>query len=938
MLDFHKVEKDVLEFWEKEKIYEKVKKKNSKGKKFYFLQGPPYTSGKLHIGQAWNNTMKDMALRYKRMQGFDVWDRGGYDMHGLPTENAVQKKMGFKNKDEIEKHGVEKFIKECINFSVEYAGYMDEDLWKMGVWLDHKNAYKPLTKDYVSGEWFFFKRAQEQGRLYKGKKVMHWDAETETSLAKHELEYKTVKEESVFLKFKKKGTKDEYFVIWTTTPWTIPYNLAIMANPKLEYVKIKVDKEYWIMAKALVDIFMGAVVGKKFEVVDKFMGRDLEGQEYEHFLDGDMPGVYKSLKKEWPNVHTVILSRDYVDTSAGSGLVHCAPGCGPEDQEVGAQYGIGAFNTLSERGELEGVGKYNGMVAKKDDAKFIEIFREKGVLIATNEVEHEYPHSDRSKQPVVFRTTEQWFLRTEDLIKDLLRFNKEVHWEPKRSGESYARWAENLRDNGVTRQRYWGCPVPIWINVEDEEDYMVVGSSEELEKLTGKKFDDLTIHRPWIDKIMIEKDGKKYRRIEDVADVWIDSGTASWNCLYNDPKLIKKYFPADLILEATEQTRLWFSLLQICSAVVFGKTSYKNVYTHGMIFDFEGMKMSKSLGNIISPYEVIDKYSVDVMRNYLCAVTAGETISFNWEDVKVKHRNLMMLANIANYIGDLETHKPKKGKPGVEERWIISKYNSTLERVTELFNEYRLDETIPLIEGLYVALSRDYIKFVRDKALENSAVLETLKEVYLGILKMFAPIVPFMTESLWGQMGQKEESVHLCKWPKFDLKKIDTEIEVEFDVAMKMIEKGLAERDKAKVGLRWPLSKAVVKSSLKLNEELESVVKGQLNIKRLEIKNVKDKEIQVELHTLMTPALEAEGYSRELARKIQAERKKAGLKKGELIDLEVFVDGKLKKMLEEHLDFLKERTNSRGVKFVDKIDKDAINFKIKDDKIEVKFH
>jgi isoleucyl-tRNA synthetase len=938
MLDFHKIEKDVLAFWEKEKIYKKVKKKNSKGKKFYFLQGPPYTSGKLHIGQAWNNSMKDMALRYKRMQGFDVWDRGGYDMHGLPTENAVQKKMGFKNKDEIAKHGVEKFIKECIKFSIEYAGYMDEDLWKMGVWLDHKNAYKPLTKDYVSGEWAFFDKAQEQGRLYKGKKVMHWDSETETSLAKHELEYKTVTDNSVFLKFRKKGTKNEHFIIWTTTPWTIPYNLAIMANPELEYVKIKVDNEYWIMAKALVDIFMGAVVGKKFEIVDTFTGDKLEGQEYEHFLNDDMPGVYESLKKEWPKVHTIILSKEYVDTSAGSGLVHCAPGCGPEDQEVGAKYGIGAFNTLNEQGELEGVGKFNGMVARKDDAKFIEIFKEKGHLVATTEVEHEYPHSDRSKQPVVFRTTEQWFLKTEDLIKDLLKFNKEVHWEPKKSGESYARWAENLRDNGVTRQRYWGCPVPIWVNIDDAEDYIVIGSTEELEKITKKKFTDETIHRPWIDEVVIEKGGKTYKRIEDVADVWIDSGTASWNCLYNDPKLIKKYFPADFILEATEQTRLWFSLLQICSAVMFGKTSYKNVYTHGMIFDFEGMKMSKSLGNIISPYEVIDKYSADIMRNYLCAVTAGETISFNWEDVKVKQRNLMMLANIANYILDLERQKPKKGKPGIEEKWIASKYNSTLRKVTELFDQYRLDETIPLIEDLYVTLSRDYIKFVRDKASENSTVLETLKEVYIGIIKMFSPIVPFITEHLWKQLGEKEESIHLCDWPKFDSKKINTELEAEFNVAMKIIEKGLAERDKEKIGLRWPLSKAVVKSSLNLEDSLQELIKSQLNVKKLEIKKIKDKETQVELHTLMTPELEAEGYSRELARKIQAERKKAGLKKGELIDLEVAVDDKLKKMLEKHIEFLRERTNSKGVKFVDKIEKNALSFKIKDDKIDVKFH
>lgn len=938
MLDFHKIEKEVLEFWEKEKIYEKVKKKNSGGKKFYFLQGPPYTSGKLHIGQAWNNSLKDVALRYRRMKGYDVWDRGGYDMHGLPTENAVQKKLGFKTKEEIEEHGVDKFIKECMKFSEEHAGYMDQDLWKMGVWLDHKNAYKPIKKEYVGGEWAFFKKAWEQGRLYKGKKVMHWDAQSETSLAKHELEYKTVKEESVFLKFKKKGTKDEYFIIWTTTPWTIPYNLAIMANPELEYVKIKVDNEYWTLAKALVDIFMGAVIGKKFEIVETCLGKKLEGQEYEHFFAKDMPGVYEGLKTEWKNVHTVILSSDYVDTSAGTGLVHCAPGCGPEDQEVGAKYGIGAFNTLNERGELEGVGKYNGLVAKEDDKKFIEEFKKKGVLLATSEVEHEYPHSWRSHKPVVFRTTEQWFLKTEDLIKDLLKNDKDVHWVPNMAGDSYRRWAENLRDNGVTRQRYWGCPVPIWINEEDEQDCIVIGSLEELEKLTKKKFDDLGIHRPWIDEVIIKKDGKNYKRLPDVADVWIDSGTASWNCLYNDPKLVKQYFPADLVLEATEQTRLWFSLLQICSAVMFDSTAYKNVYVHGMIYDIAGVKMSKSLGNIISPYEVIDKYSADIMRNYLCGVAAGETINFNWEDIKVKQRNLIMLANVANYILDLGRQKPEKGKAGIEEKWILSKYHSTLKKVGELFEGYRLDETIAPIEELYISLSRDYIKYVRDKAGENSAVLETVREVYLGILKMFAPIVPFMADHLWRQIGQKEESVHLCEWPKFDEKKIDEKLEAEFDIAMKIMEKGLAERDKAGIGLRWPLSKAVVKSAIELNKELEEVIKNQLNVKKLEIEKIKDKETQVELHTMMTPELEAEGYARELARKVQAERKNAKLRKGDMISLEICAENKVKNMLENHLEFLKDRTNSKEIKFVGKIEKNAIELKIKDDKISVKFH
>jgi len=935
MLDFHKIELDVLEFWSKNQIYQKLKKRNAKGKPFYFLQGPPYTSGKLHIGQAWNEGLKDMALRYKRMQGFDVWDRGGYDMHGLPTENAVQKKLGFKSKDEIEKHGVDKFIKECIDFSNEHAEYMSEDLWKLGVWLDHKNAYKPLTKSFISGQWAFFKKAHKQGRLYKGLKTMHWDAQSETALAKHELEYRKVKDETVFLKFKKKNTKNEYFLIWTTTPWTIPFNLAIMANPEVDYVKIKVDGEFWIMAKALVSVFL-TPLNKKFKIVEEFKGAKLEGQEYEHFLNKDMDNVYDKLKKKHPKVHSIILSKDYVDTSSGTGLVHCAPGCGPEDFEVGQENNLPPLNTLSERGEFENSGKYTGWIAKKDDKKFIEDFKKKGVLLTTTIVEHEYPMSWRSHEPVIFRTTEQWFLKIKDIVQKMLEMDKKVYWFPEKTRTNYLKWTENLKDNSITRQRYWGCPVPIWVNTENPNDYIVIGSSEELEKLSGKKFDDLSIHRPWIDEVEIKKPGGKvYKRIPDVSDVWIDSGTTSWNCLYNDPKLIKKYFPADFILEATEQTRLWYSMLQVCSAIMFGKTSYKNVYSHGMMLDYQGTKMSKSLGNIISPYEVTDKYSADILRYYMGGQTAGENINFNWEGVKVKQRNLIIFQNTANYILDLERQKIKKGSPGIEETWIISKYNSTLKQVTGLFEQYRLDETIVAIEDLFITLSRDYIKFVRDKASDNSAVSETLKETYVGILKMFSTICPFITENLWQEMSQKEESVHLAKWPQYDPKKIDKKLEEDFTLAMVQIEKGLAERDKNQIGLRWPLAKATISYYKKFDKKIEKIIAKQLNVKKVEWKKEHEGGWKVELDTKMTPELESEGFAREIARKVQSERKKAGLKKGDLITLSLSLPKDLESSLQPWLNFLKERTNSKAIEFTK--EKGASDFVIKGKKIGIKF-
>ena len=930
MYDFKQVETEIIEYWKKNKIYEKVKEKNKKGKKFYFLQGPPYTSGKIHIGHAWNNSLKDIILRYKRMNGFNVWDRGGYDMHGLPTENAVQKKLGLKTKEEIEKVGMDKFVKECMNFAVEHAEYMNEDFKKLGIWLDHENAYKPIEKTFISGEWEFFKKAWEQKRLYKGKKVMHWDSETETSLAKHELEYKNIEDESIYVAFKLKN-KEGFLVIWTTTPWTLPYNLAVMVNPDVDYVKVAGKGEVYYLAKNLVNKFI-ELTNEGVNVLKTVKGKEMKGWEYENPFYPELKEQYDKLKKEWKNVHTVILNKEYVTTEEGTGLVHCAPGCGPEDQEAAKPYGIGVFNTLNEQGKFEDMGKYTGWQAKTDDNKFIKEIENKNLLLAVKKINHEYPHSWRSHKPVVFRATEQWFLKTEDMSKDLRNFNKQVHWQPKKSGESYDKWAENLKDNSITRQRFWGCPVPIWINEKDDKEIIVIGSSDELEKLTGKKFNDLSMHKPWIDRIIIKKGKKTYKRIPDVADVWIDSGTASWNCLYDNPKLIKEYFPADLVLEATEQTRLWFSLLQICSKVMFNKSCYKNVYVHGMILDYQGTKMSKCLGNIISPYEVLEKYGADILRYYLCQITAGEDINFSWEDIKIKQKNLNVLENVVNFVLDLRKRTKPTKNGELEERYIFSKKNSTIEKVTKLLEEYRIDEIVSEIEKLFLDLSRTYIKMTREKSNSEKAgtVLYATENVLGDILRMFSIVCPFITDYLWQRLGNKT-SIHLEKWPKFNKKLINEGLEKEFENMLKVIEAGFRERDKIQIGLKWPLAGATVFIKGKENyEKFLNIIKSQLNIKKLMLKSPASKgtEFALEYDTNLTPELESEGYAREISRQIQDFRKKLGLQKKDTIELMILCDDNLGKILKLQEGFIKERTNSKHM-VISSLDKE--NFKKKTD-------
>jgi len=858
--NFKQIEEEILEFWKNNSIHEKLQKRNSKGKKFYFLQGPPYTSGRLHIAHAWNNSLKDVAMRYKRMNGFDVWDRAGYDMHGLPTENKVQKELGLKYKEDILVYGMEKFIHACKKFSVDNAKLMDKDLERLGIWLDYKNAYYPIKNEFIEGEWWLIKQAFAQNRLYKGKKIMHWCSSCETSLAKHELEYENDKDTSIFLKFRVKDQINEFLIIWTTTPWTIPFNLGVMVNPDLEYQKLRVDNEIWYVSKALAGVFINGLLGKKYEILSEFPGYKLEGLEYIHPLHDELKDQYDSIKAKSPKAHSVWMSEEYVDTSAGTGLVHSAPGCGPEDYEVGQKYKVGPFNELNEKGQFENMGKFNGWTAKVDDKKFIEYFREKGFLIETSEVEHEYAHCWRCHNPVVFRATEQWFMKIEDLIEKMVESNKNVSWIPKFASKHFDSWVNALKDNSVSRQRFWGAPVPIW-ECEKCKSIEVISSREELKKLKANKIPE-DLHRPWIDEVTIpcKKCNSQMKRVPDVIDVWIDSGTASWNCLeYPSRKdYFDRYFPADFILEATEQIRLWFSMLTICSMIAFDKNCYQNVFCHGMILDYQGMKMSKSLGNIISPYEVIDKYGADILRYYMCQTKAGENINFNWEEVKQKQRNLIVLWNVHKFLIDMCAEnkinpaqldgKIEEDQFSKEEQYIISKLNSTIKDVTKLFDEYRLDETIGKIEGLFLALSRTYMQMVRDKSSigskeEKEVVAYTIYKVLTESLKMFSTIVPFTSEKIYLNFKEafqlKEESIHNFKWSSPEQKLIDTELEADMEVLGNVVQSISYAREKANLGLRWPVKEVVITTKdekiIKSIENVEDLIKTQTNTKEIKI-------------------------------------------------------------------------------------------------------
>jgi isoleucyl-tRNA synthetase len=946
MYDFKAKEPETLEFWKKNRIYEKRKEKNKKGKKFYFLQGPPYTSGRLHIGHAWNNSMKDILLRYKRMRGMNVWDRAGYDMHGLPTENAVMKKLKLKDKEEIVKFGLNKFTKECAEFSLTNAKLMDADLQRLAIWFDYSDPYYPIKPEFIEGEWWLIKKAFEQKRLYKGKKIMHWCASCETSLSKHELEYENINENSIFLKFPIKDRKKEFLIVWTTTPWTIPFNLAVMVNPDLDYARAKVDNEVWIIAKELIGS-VSEKTGKKLKIVGTMKGSDLEGTKYVHPMHDELRKQFESIKSK--NLHSVILSKQYVTTETGSGLVHSAPGCGPEDYEVGQKYGLPAFNNVNEKGIFEDMGEFSGLQAKKNDDKFVSFLKKKGSLIAETKVEHEYAHCWRCHNPIIFRATEQWFMKIEDLTKEMRKTNKKVNWIPKWGKGAFDLWLESLKDNSIARQRFWGAPVPIW---ECKcGNFKVIGSIKELkETATTSVPEDL--HRPFIDSVELKcnKCAGRMKRVPDVIDVWIDAGTLAWNCLYYPSRtdIFKKLFPADFILEATEQIKLWFSMLMICSTVALKKPCYKNVYMHGMILDYQGLKMSKSLGNIISPYEVTDKYGADILRYYMCEVPAGENINFNWENVRIKQKNLAILWNLSEYILNFTEKIPKKAKLGLEEKYILSRLNSTIKKSTEMLEDYRIDEVITELEKFYIEISRVYIQMIREKVNEEDgkkAVLYALNECMTELLKMFSIVCPLITESIYQKLkeklGMKEESVHLQEWPKANEKEIDEKLEKEMQSIQEMLTVILAEREKVKIGLKWPLASAEARAKEVPRKELIELLEKLANIKKI---TVKEGDIyDITLNTEMTPELEAEGYAREIARKIQSLRKNAGLKKENKIKLMILADSELTGMLKMSEKALAERVNAKTLEFVSeekrlKACKNTAEEKIKDKTIKIGFN
>jgi len=901
MYDFKKIEEDILEFWKEKKIYEKSRKRNAKGKKFYLMDGPPYATGHIHMGTALNKILKDIALRSQRLQGKNVFDRAGYDTHGVPIEYKIEKELKFETKQDIEKFGVKKFIQKCKEYATKFIDVMADEFINLGVWMDFKNPYLTLSNEYIEAIWDVFKIADEKKLLYLGQYPIHICPRCETAVAFNEIEYAKQDDTSVYVKFPLKNRKNTYLLIWTTTPWTLPANTGVMVNPDFNYVEAELSSgEKWILEENLAGKIF-AQLGLGYTIKNKHKGKEIKSWEYENPLS-------KNLNLKTKNAYKVVLSSRYVTNEDGTGLVHCAPGHGKEDYEVGKENNLDMPSPVDISGLLtEEAGKYAGKKARVVDEEIINDLEKDNMLVYKHKYTHDYPLCWRCKSPLLMVSQPQWFLKISGIQKKILAENEKTNWNPRWMKARMKAWLEGVSDWPVSRKRYWGTPLPIWICECGEKK--VLGSVKELEKLSKKKIKN--IHKPEIDEITIPcKCGKKMKRVPEVLDVWFDSGVSSWAALETKEN-IKKFWPSDLNIEGKDQVRGWWNSQFILSEIKFEKKPFESILEHGMILSLGKKKMSKSLGNIISPEEIISKYSRDYLRYYFAKTSKGEDFEFKEEDMKEIQSVFRVLINVNNFASQLS---PEKQKLKIEDKWILSRFNNLIKSASESYNSYQYPEAVQLLENFIINdLSKTYIQIIRERADET---YDILNEIILGLLKILAPIIPFITEKIWQELKErkivKEESVHLTGWPKADEKKIDRKLEENMGVALKVIEFGLAERNQAGIGLKWPLAKAVI--CIKEHEavrKFEEVIKSQLNVKEIEIKTAKESEIKVELDLKMTDELEAEGYARELSRAIQAARKKAGLKKEDKIELEI--SGKIAEKISLMKELIAQRVGAEKI-------------------------
>ncbi len=847
-LNFVDREKEVVEFWKDNGIFEKSIKAREDGPTFTFYDGPPTANGKPHIGHILTRVIKDIIPRYKTMKGYKVLRKAGWDTHGLPVELEVEKLIGINGKPEIEKYGVEPFIQKCKESVWKYEKEWRSMSDRVGFWADMDAPYVTYHNDYIESIWWALKKIWEQDLLYKGHKIVPYCPRCGTSLSSHEVAqgYKDVKDTSVYVKFAVRGEKQVYFMAWTTTPWTLPSNVALTINPDVTYVKAKCSDEVYILAEALAE----TVLAEEYEVIEKIKGKDLLGMEYEPLFD------FAKLEKR----AYYVCKGDFVTLTDGTGIVHTAPAFGEDDARVGKENDLPFVQLVNEQGKfVDAAGPWKGVFAKDADPAIIKNLAERNLLYKELEYEHSYPFCWRCDTPLLYYARDTWFIKMTEIKDRLIKNNKKINWYPEniRDGR-FGNFLENVVDWGLSRERYWGTPLPIWECTCGHRH--VIGSIAELKEMGNDVKDDIELHKPYIDNVYLNcpkcKTGKM-KRVSEVIDCWFDSGAmpfAQWHYPFENEDIFKENFPADFISEALDQTRGWFYTLLAISTLLFDEPAYKNVIVLGLVQDKEGLKMSKHKGNVVDPWTVLDKQGADAVRWYFYTGSSPWLPSrFYEEAVSEGQRKFMgtlwntyafyiLYANIDGF--DPMKYKLDYDKLSVMDKWILSKLHSLIGLVDKNLEEYRITESARAVQEFTDELSNWYVRRSRERFWQTDMTQDkinaymTLNSVLVTVSKIAAPFIPFMSEMLYKNLvknidANSLESVHLCDFPSVNEKFIDKELEKNMGMVLNLVVLGRAGRNSANIKNRQPIGKMYVKASFKFPNMFKGLVLDELNVKEL---------------------------------------------------------------------------------------------------------
>lgn len=865
-LKFIEREKEVEQFWKENHIFEKSVENRRQGETYTFYDGPPTANGKPHIGHVLTRVIKDMIPRYRTMKGYMVPRKAGWDTHGLPVELEVEKKLGLDGKEQIEEYGLEPFIKHCKESVWKYKGMWEDFSSTVGFWADMDNPYVTYENDFIESEWWALKQIWDKGLLYKGFKIVPYCPRCGTPLSSHEVAqgYKSVKERSAIVRFKVIG-EDAYFLAWTTTPWTLPSNVALCVNPEDTYVRVKAADGYtYYMAEALLEQVLGGLAektgaeGKDYEVLEKYTGKDLEYKEYEPLFACAGEAAAKQHKKG----HYVTCDT-YVSMSDGTGIVHIAPAFGEDDAKVGRAYDLPFVQFVDGRGEMTQETPYAGLFVKKADPEVLKDLDKEGKLYDAPKFEHDYPFCWRCDTPLIYYARESWFIKMTAVKDDLIKNNNSIHWIPETIGTGrFGAWLENVQDWGISRNRYWGTPLNIW-QCEACGEMQSIGSIEELKKLSDNCPEEIELHRPYIDAVTCTcpKCQGTMKRVPEVIDCWFDSGSmpfAQHHYPFENKEVFEQQFPAKFISEAVDQTRGWFYSLLAISTLLFNKAPYENVIVLGHVQDENGQKMSKSKGNAVDPFDALNTHGADAIRWYFYensapwlpnrfhdkAVTEGQRkfMGTIWNT----YAFFVLYANIDDF--DATKYKLEYEKLPVMDKWILSRLNTLVKEVDRNLNDYKITETARVLEDFVDELSNWYVRRSRErfwaKGMEQDKInaYMTLYTVLVTLCKTAAPMIPFMTESIYRNLvcsidKNAPESVHLCDFPAVNEAWIDTELEENMEEVLNAVVIGRACRNATNMKNRQPIGKMFIKAPWELDAFFTDIIADELNVKAVEYKD-----------------------------------------------------------------------------------------------------